>query len=397
MKFIHLADLHLGKKVFGYDLEEEQQDVLRQVLELADQREADGVLICGDVFDTAAPPVNAVELFDWFLSELYQRSLDVFIISGNHDSAGRLQFGSRIFSESRIHIASRWNGAVEYADLEKNGEKVRIHMLPFIKPGMVRRILNTEDKTWSEAIQSALNQASLDPEACNILLSHQYYRGAKPCESEVSNVGTLDEVDCACLEPFDYAALGHLHNPQPAGRRQNRYPGTLLKFSASELGVRKTITLIDTRAENTQGNPGEPHGETAAASSGADSGVYIEEIPVHPLRDMVRIQGLYDQVVSKDFRQTVDPENYVYIVLDDPSEQFDAFEKLRTIYPRILKVEYSSLPEEHSLDEYSAAETRSKSPEEIIREFYKQQNDSEMDDEQIVMIKQCLEEMYEAD
>lgn len=374
MKFIHLADLHLGKKVFGYDLNEEQHDVLSQVLQLADERQVDGVFICGDIFDTAAPTVDAVELFDWFLSELHRRSLDVFAISGNHDSASRIQFGSRIFSESNIHIAGKWEGPLEYADLEKDGERVRIHLLPFIKPGMVRRRLECEAATWSEAIQIALNQAQMDQQGTNILLSHQYYRGAKPCESEVANIGTLDEIDNSCLEPFDYAALGHLHNPQSTGRPQNRYPGTLLKFSASELNVQKSLTLITT-------HPGQA--------------VSIEEIPITPLRDMIRLQGTFEQLSARDFVRQVNTENYVYIVLDDCAEQFEAFEKLRILYPRILKVEYAHLPMVHTLDEYAAMETKTRTPLEIIGDFFLLQNGIDLDPDQKAIINECLEELNE--
>lgn len=374
MKFIHLADLHLGKKVFGYDLTEEQKEALNAVLSLADDEQVDGILICGDVYDTAIPPVDAISLLDWFLNELYRRGLNVYMISGNHDSAGRLGFGRELMKSSSIHIVSEWKGQIEYFDLENDTEKVRIHMLPFLRPSQVRLAYECTVENWSDAIRIALEKAELDPLATNILLSHQFYKGATKGDSEIAHVGTIDEVDYAVLEHFDYAALGHLHNPQKAGRENNWYPGTLMKYSASEIDRNKSITLIETKPGNS---------------------VIKTLYPLQLSRDFVRIEGTFDQLVSRDFRMQQNLEHYFYIVLDDEQEIFDAYEKLHAIYPRILSISYAHLNREHQLDEYTPIEASHQTPQMIIARFFEFQNGTKMDEDQTKLIETCWEALHE--
>lgn len=374
MKFIHLADLHLGKKVFGYDLIAEQKEALEAVLALVDEQQVDGILICGDVYDTAIPPIDAIALLDWFLNELHKRILNVFMISGNHDSAGRLGFGSELMKSSSIHIVSEWKGQIEYYDLENEKEKVRIHLMPFLRPSQVRLVYGCAVENWSDAIRIALEKAELDSQATNILLSHQFYKGATKGDSEIAHVGTIDEVDYAVLEPFDYAALGHLHNPQQAGRNTNWYPGTLMKYSASEINRQKSITLIETKS---------------------DHSVEKRLYPLQLSRDFVRIEGTFDQLVSRDFRLKQNMENYFYIVLDDEQEVFDAYEKLHAIYPRILSISYDQIHQEHQLEEYTPLEASHQSPQMIIARFFEFQNGTKMDEDQTKMIEMCWEELHE--
>lgn len=376
MKFLHLADLHLGKKVFGYDLDEEQRDILRQVLEAADTYHVDGVLICGDVYDVAMPPIGAVALLNWFLNELHKRALDVFIISGNHDSAGRLNFGSELLKESRIHIASIFEGDVEYVDMEKDGERVRIHMLPFIKPIIVRTVCDVPCDGWNAAMEEAMKRVHFDDEACNILMSHQFFAGSQTCESETHAIGTLDQIATSYLDRFDYAALGHLHNPQSCGRAQNRYPGTLLKFSASELDVSKTLTMIET-------NP--------------DHSVSIIELPLHPIHDFVRIRGTFDEIVSRSFWKDLDLENYYYVILDDEQEVFQVYEKLTSIYPRLLKIEYSRTRPQVTMEDMDDLTTEQKTPMEIFAEFFEMQNGTAATQEQMKVVIDAWEAIHETD
>ena len=376
MKFIHLADLHLGKKLFGYDLIEEQKEALEAVLQIADQQQVDGVLICGDVYDTAIPPVNAIDLLDWFLNELNHRSIDVFMISGNHDSAGRLGFGNELMKASSIHIQTEWKGEIEYVDLNKSDESVRIHFLPFLRPAQVRLQYECEVENWSDAIRLALDQANLKADATNILLSHQFYKGASASDSEIAYVGTLDEVDSAVLEKFDYAALGHLHRPQKAGRENNWYPGTLLKFSASEITTKKSITMIETKMDHS-----------------------IEKtlFPLQLSSDFVKIEGTFEQLVSREFRQKQNLDHYFYIVLDDQQEIYDAFEKLHAIYPKILSISYAKIRRENEISDYKPLEASHKTPQMIIEEFFALQNGVQMDEHQAKLIQSCWEALHEAD
>ncbi len=354
MKFIHLADLHLGKKVFGYDLIQEQKEALEQVLSIIETQEIDGVWICGDVYDTAIPSVEAVHLLNWFLNELYQRQVPTFVISGNHDSPGRLNFGSRLLEASHIHIVSMYDGTIPFFDLTKEDQTVRIHMLPFIKPIKVKMALKEDPEgDWTKAVELALNKAERLEQGYNVLLSHQFYRGGKAAESEELFIGSLDQVHTRVLKGFDYVALGHLHNPQSVGSPHYRYCGTLLKFSASELTVQKSITVVS-----------------------LDQGkVTIEEIALHPKHDFVKIQGSFNQLVAKSFVQRQNKDNYFYITLDDDQEVYQAFEKLSLHYPRILKIEYtkkfSFVPE---VQQEIINDSEMKHPEEIFAKFYAMQN-----------------------
>lgn len=359
MKFIHLADLHFGKKVFGYDLMEEQKDALQQVLKVADEQQVDGVLICGDIYETSNPSVEAIQLLDWFLTELYNRNIQVFLISGNHDSASRLSFAFKILNDSQIHIASIYDGSIPYFDMEKEGQMVRIHMLPFIKPIKVKSVLNQDPEgDWTKAVELALKQANLLEGGFNLLMSHQFYLGGKAAESEELSIGSLDVVNTHVLKPFDYVALGHLHNPQSVKKSTYRYCGSLLKFSASELNIQKTITVLSIKNDQ----------------------VSIEEIPLHPVRDFIGIQGTFDQLVAKSFVKRQNTQNYFYITLDDDQEVFQVFEKLSLHYPRILKIEYAKKLNSTFQDtEEMVSDSEMNHPEEIFAKFYERQNGEPLD------------------
>ncbi len=355
MKFIHLADLHIGKKIFGYDLIQEQKEAFQQVLSILDTQEIDGVWICGDVYDAPTPSIEAVQLLDWFLNELYIRQIPTFIISGNHDSPARLQFGSRLFEATNIHIVSVYDGTIPFYDMSKDNQIIRIHMLPFIKPIKVKTALKEDPEgDWTKAIELALSKAEYLKNGWNVLLSHQFYAGGQAAESEDLSIGTLDQVHTRVLKPFDYAALGHLHNPQAVGGQPNyRYCGTLLKFSASELGVQKSITVVSFDSER----------------------VTFESIPLTPKHDFVKIQGTFDQLVAKSFVQRQNKENYFYIALEDEQEVFQAFEKLSLHYPKILKIEYlKKFTMGSEAHKETITDSEMKHPEEIFSKFYAMQN-----------------------
>lgn len=376
MKLIHLSDLHIDKKMFGYSLASEQRDVLSQVLAVADEQNVDGVLICGDIYDTAVPNIEAIDILDEFLHALYERSIPVFMISGNHDSAGRLNFGSRLFNRANVHIVSRYEGKVPWFTLEKEGQKIRIHLLPFIKPAMVRQQHGVDVHDWTQAAQIALANTEWLADGANVLLSHQFYKGGRPTESEQLTMGNLDQIDVSVLDGFDYAALGHLHNPQSVGRDSVRYPGTLLKFSAAELDVTKTITVVDIQPNGT---------------------IDILEKPVVPQSDFVRIQGTYQRLMSQEFLKKLDLNNYFYIVLDDELEVVNALEKLQTRYPRILKVEYARLQGQMEQLELVDVRSRLKDPQTIVADFFEQQNGMALNESMRQVLEECWEEIHEAD
>lgn len=376
MKFIHLADLHLGRRISGYDLLEEQKDGLEQVLRAIDEHHTDGVLIAGDVYDTTTPSAEAVHLLDWFLNQLYERNQEVFIIIGNHDSAARLDFGRTLMDPSGIHIGGIYQGEVPYYDLENDREKVRIHLMPFIKPGHVARALEQPVDGWSDAFGMALSRANLDPNACNILLAHQFFSGGKLSDSEENYVGTLQEISTRTLEPFQYAALGHLHGPQSVKEERFRYPGTLLKYSLAEATQNKSLTMIETQP---------------------DHSVTIEELSLKLKRDLIVLKGSFEELISPQFARTQNPENFFSIQLTDREEVFQALDRLRRIYPRILNLEYEQLENTHTLDEYSKASARKATPEEIFADFFELQMGHELDPEDRDIIMESWRNVNEAD
>ena len=246
MKLMHLSDLHLGKRVNEFSLLEDQQYILNEILQMADRERPDGVIIAGDVYDKAVPPAEAVSLLDRFLVELARRSLQVFVISGNHDSPERMAFGGRLMEGSGLHMAPVYRGQVDPIPLEDAYGPVNLYLLPFVKPAQVRRFFpDREIATYTQALEAAISAMDLDPRVRNVLVTHQFVTGAERCDSEELSVGGSDNVDVSVFAPFDYVALGHIHGPQCVGRETVRYCGTPLKYSFSEARHRKSVTLVE--------------------------------------------------------------------------------------------------------------------------------------------------------
>ena len=246
MKFIHLSDLHLGKRVYEYSMLEDQEYILKKILRIVDAEKPDGILIAGDVFDKSVPPAEAVSLFDDFLVHLAKRKLAVFVIAGNHDSPERIAFASRILDASGIHLSPVYNGTIEPICLQDEYGTVNVYMLPFVKPAHVRRFNGEAEITsYSDAIRSAIEKMGINPEMRNILVTHQFVTGATRSESEEISVGGTDNVDAGVFDPFDYVALGHLHTPQNCVSEKIRYCGTPLKYSFSEAKDKKSVTVVE--------------------------------------------------------------------------------------------------------------------------------------------------------
>lgn len=245
MKLMHLSDLHLGKRVNEFSMLEDQRYILNQILELARREQVDGVLIAGDVYDKSVPSAEAVSLLDDFLVALAEDGRQVLLISGNHDSPERMAFGGRLMRSSGIHIAPVYNGRVEPVCLEDQYGPVRVYLLPFVKPAHIRRYFpDAAIESYTDALRIAVEAMDLDSSLRNLLVTHQFVTGAARCDSEELSLGGSDNVDGAVFDPFDYVALGHIHSPQRVGRETMRYCGTPLKYSFSEIGQKKSATLI---------------------------------------------------------------------------------------------------------------------------------------------------------
>ena len=246
MKFIHLSDLHLGKRVYDFNLTEDQKYILKEILKVIDTENPDAVLIAGDIYDKSVPSTEAVELLDEFLYQLSGRDLQVFLISGNHDSPERLAFASRLISRTGIHLSPVYNGAVEPIVLTDEFGPVNVYLLPFVKPVHVRRFFpDATIESYNDALRTAVEALDIDRSERNILVTHQFVTGAIRSDSEEISVGGTDNVDAAVFDGFDYVALGHIHGPQNIGSERIRYCGTPLKYSFSEAKHQKSVTVID--------------------------------------------------------------------------------------------------------------------------------------------------------
>lgn len=378
MKLIHLSDLHLGKRVNDFSMLEDQQYILAEILQIIDREKPDGVLIAGDVYDKSVPSAEAVALLDDFLVRLSKRELRIFVISGNHDSPERMAFGGRIMERSGVHLAPVYDGRVEPVVLTDEYGPVKIYLLPFVKPSHVRRCFpEREIATYTDAVAAAVEAMGVDTTARNVLVTHQFVTGAARCDSEELSVGGTDNVDAAVFAPFDYVALGHIHGPQQVGRETVRYCGTPLKYSFSEAGHKKSVTVVEL---------------------GAKGSVTIRTIPLKPLRDMVELRGTYEELTLRAFYEgTSYPRDYIHITLTDEDDIPDAVGKLRIIYPNLMKLDYDNKRTRAGIHLEGAEDVQQKSPLELLEEFYSSQNGQPMSEEQRAFARDMMERIWEED
>ena len=375
MKLIHLSDLHLGKRVNEFSMLEDQTYILNEIIKIIDGITLDGVIIAGDVYDKSVPSAEAVELFDDFLFRLTKRNLKVFVISGNHDSAERIAFGSRFMNKSGIYMSPVYNGRVEPVTLTDAFGNINIYMLPFIKPSNVRRYYpESEITSYTDAVKTSVDNMNIDKTKRNILITHQFVTGASRTESEEISVGGTDNVDASVFDGFDYVALGHIHRNQKCVTDNIRYSGTPLKYSFSEAKDKKEAIVLDIREK---GN------------------IELSFIPLVPMRNMVEIKGKYNEITLKSFYEnTTYTEDYMHITLTDEEDIPDALTKLRVIYKNIMKLDYDN-KRTRSLSEIHKAETiMEKSPLEHFSELYKMQNGQAMTSEQLEFMTNIIEEIW---
>lgn len=377
MKLIHLSDLHIGKRVNEFSMLEDQKYILKVILNIIDDEKPDGILIAGDVYDKSVPSAEAVQLLDDFLCRLAERKLPTFIISGNHDSAERLSFGSRLMNISGIHLSPVYNGKVEPLTLTDEYGRVNIYMLPFIKPVNVRRFFpDSEIESYTDAIRVAVDSMNVDRNERNIIITHQFVTGASRSESEEISVGGSDNVDAAAFDAFDYVALGHIHGPQKIGREAVRYCGTPLKYSFSEANHKKSVTIVEMREK------GRTEIRTAA---------------LVPLRDLREIKGRYEEIVLKESYEGTSTDDYMHITLTDEEDIPDVMNRLRVIYPNIMKLDYDNKRTRSNQSVGMAEDIEKKTPLELFSEFYQDRNGQPMSKEQTAFMQSLIEEIWEGE
>ncbi len=375
MKILHLSDLHIGKRVNDFSMLEDQKYILNKILTIIDEEKPEVIIIAGDVYDKSVPSAEAVQLFDEFLVSLSERKLKIFIISGNHDSPERLSFGGRLMNPSGIHISPVYQRGIKPVVLTDEEGDLNIYMLPFIKPVHVRgQFPDKEIKSYSEAIQVAIEDMEIDPSQRNILITHQFVTGAKRSESEDISIGGSDNIDGRIFDDFDYVALGHLHSPQIMLRESIRYCGTPLKYSFSEAKDEKSVTIIDFKKKN-------------------DLKIYT--VPLIPKRDMRVIKGTYMEVTDKNFYKDTDTEDYLHITLTDEEEIPEVIGKLRAVYPNIMKLEYDNTRTRQGVVITGTMDVDKKSPIELFSQFYELQNNQLMNEEQKELIESLVEKIWE--
>ena len=376
MRFLHLSDLHIGKRLNEFSLLEDQAYILGQILEITKSEQPDGVLIAGDVYDKAAPSAEAVGLFDNFLTRLSRSGTAVFLISGNHDSPERIAYGSRILDRCRIYLSPLYEGKTEPVILKDEIGEVAVYLLPFLKPAMLRRFWPEEEiGSYTDALRLAVGAMDISPSRRNILVAHQFVTGASRCESEEVTIGGLDNVDASVFAAFDYVALGHIHSPQSIGETI-RYCGTPLKYSFSEAGQEKSVTVVELSEKGS---------------------LQLRTIPLKPLHDLRELRGRYEELTARSFYEGTPTEDYLHIVLTDEEDVLGAAEKLRTIYPNLMKLSYDNRRTRSDRVLESASGVEEKSPLELLSELYRLQNNQEMSEEQQTYAASVFEAVKEGE
>lgn len=374
MRFLHTADLHIGKRVNEFSMLEDQEYILRQILKTADKEQVEAVLIAGDVYDKQVPSAEAVRLFDWFLTQLNSRKLPVFVIGGNHDSVERLSFGAQIMEESGVYLTQSYDGKVVPVRLEDEYGPVNLWMLPFLKPAMVKRFFPEQDiVTYQDALETVIGHMELNREERNLLIAHQFVTGAVTGGSEDSVevfVGGVENVDDSVFADFDYVALGHIHRAQSAGGEQIRYSGTPLKYSFSEIRHEKSVTIAELKEKGS---------------------LTVHQEPLKPLHDMREIRGSYEELVLRENYQGTDLEDYLHVILTDENDIPDVIGRLRSIYPNIMKLDYDNQRTRRNQELMKEEAAVEQSPMELLGQFFSQQNNQEMSPEQTEYARTLME------
>lgn len=364
MKFIHLSDLHLGKRLLERSLIEDQEYLLKKILNIIKQESPDGFLIAGDIYDKSVPSAEAVELFDSFLTELAKEKQEVFLVSGNHDSAERIAFGSSIFNSSGIHISPVYNGKIEPVHFKETD----IWLVPFIKPVNVKRFYpEKEISTYKDAFETIISDMELNKDRINIMVAHQFVIGAEKGGSEEMSIGGIDNIDASLMKDFDYVALGHIHKKQMMGKRI-RYCGTPMKYSFSEINNKNTVTVIDINKD----------------------GIQIGEIELIPKRDLKEIRGSFKEVMDETYHSKLNLEDYYHIILTDEQDIPDGAAKLRSVYKNLLKLDYDNARTRNQNVISLADLTEEKSTLELFDDFYEMVNGKKMTDEQTKIMENVI-------
>lgn len=378
MKFFHLADLHLGRKLLGESLIEEQQYILEEIMKNVRVEKPDGILLCGDIYDKYVPSSEAVALFDRFLEALVKENCEVFVISGNHDGASRLEFASGLLKRQKVHICGTYKGKIEGVELRDEYGKLTVYLLPFLRPDMLRPYEEECPKTYHEAVKRIVDDLPLNRKERNVLLTHQFVVDGQmfpeTSESEVKEIGGIEAVDASCFEEIDYTALGHIHRAQKVKNERIRYAGSPLSYSFSEVNDKKGITVVELKEK---GN------------------CSIRKRLLSPKTKMAVLEDRLENLLSEryeEFRQGY----YLSVKVTDETMLEYPVQQLQQIFPGMLECRIENRRTRfEGITKTAELSSLKKEPEELFAEFYEKQNEVPMNDLEQKLLKQIIHKMEE--
>lgn len=376
MIIAHLGDLHIGRRFGEFDLIDDQDYILNQILKILKEKEVEILMISGDIYDKVSPSAQAFSLWNEFLTKLDQMSLHVLVTSGNHDSPDRLGVASSVLAKHNIHIESHYTGKLKKLQFNENDTVINIYMLPFIKASTVRNIHDDfNERSTHAAVERILRDVELNTDEHNILMAHQFVIGGSQeepefSESEVKAVGGTDFVSTSLFEGFDYVALGHIHKPQRMGRETVRYSGSPLKYSFSEWKDIKSIPILT-----------------------FEKNITLEFVPLNPMRDVRIIEGPFDALM--DLGKENPSDDLIHAIITDESAVFNPISRLRTIYPNALSLEINNSRTQNKKSLKRAKNILDQDKKTLISDFFKQQNGRDLNVEELNYLDQIIERMSE--
>ena len=374
MILAHISDLHLGKSLHNYSLIEDQDYILEEIAGILVEKKVDVLIIAGDVYDKNVAPEAGLKVLRKFLNRLVEAKIKVLIISGNHDSAERLTFGAEFMTEKGIYFSKVYDGQIEPVVFTDEHGPVNFYLLPFVKPSTVQHYFEEEKiESWNDALRCAVEHMQVNYSERNVIVAHQNIMNAERCDSEETIIGGQDAVSDEIFKDFDYTALGHIHRQQKIGKYNVMFCGTPLKYSTSEFEHKKVMPLI------TLGEKGK---------------VDIELLPLVPKRDLRKITGTLDEIMTAANTDPYNHEDFIDIVLTDENEVMDAISTLRTVYPNVLKISYDNMASRAAENVERLGAVDKKNPFEIFEAFFNSRRGRDMDEDEKEYVHSLIEKIW---
>ena len=388
MKILHVSDLHIGKRVNGISMVEDQKYILGQIVAIAKEQRVGAILISGDIYDKASPSAEAVTVLDSFLSNLTSAGIRVLAVPGNHDSAERIAYAQGLLAAQGVCFPPVFTGAIQKVELEDEYGLIHFWLLPFLRPGDVRRFFPEIEigDDYSAALKAVLGTCDLNRSCRNIVLTHQLVTAAGKSPDRADDeikLGGIDNVDVSIYDQFDYVALGHVHRPQRVGRDTVRYAGSPLKYSFSEARYPKSAVLVDVGSKSRDDEVG--------------ACISFELIPLKPLHDMREVCMRLDDLLAQRSNLGAEANDYLHVTLTDEHPQLDAMAKIRDLFPNTMAVDYNNVTLAMRRERVRTAVDPDKvDTVELFERFYEEQVEKPVDDVQHEIVSKVVSAAEEA-